>query len=152
MQEVKTMSLGIKLFEPIRELNRFDTFFDDAFGSLLKTDFYNEGRLSPSVDVYEKNDEYVINAEIPGLSKEEIKIDVKDGSLTISGEKKYEDKNEDENYIRVERRSGKFERTFNLPENVNAESVSASYKNGVLQVSLPKKEEAKPKQIDIKVN
>jgi len=99
-----------------------------------------------------KNDEYVINAEIPGLSKEEIKIDVKDGSLTISGEKKYEDKNEDENYIRVERRYGKFERRFNLPENVNAESVSASFKNGVLQVTLPKKEEAKPKRIDIKVN
>ena len=127
-------------------------FFDDAFGSLLKTDFYNEGRLSPSVDVYEKDDKYVIDAEIPGLSKEEIKIDVKDGSLIISGEKKYENKSEDENYIRVERRYGKFERRFNLPENVNVESVSANYKNGVLEVSLPKKEEAKPKQIDVKVN
>ena len=146
------MSLGIKLFEPIRELNRFDTFFDDAFGSLLKRDFYNEGRLSPNVDVYEKSDKYVINAEIPGLNKEEIKIDVKDGSLTISGEKKYEVKNEDENYIRVERSYGKFERRFNLPENVNVESVSANYKNGVLEVSLPKKEETKPKQIDVKVN
>jgi len=146
------MSLGIKLFEPIRELNRFDAFFDNAFGSLLKTDFYNEDRLSPSVDVYEKDDKYVIDAEIPGLSKEEIKIDVKDGSLTISGEKKYENKSEDENYIRVERRYGKFERRFNLPENVNVESVSANYKNGVLEVSLPKKEESKPKQIDVKIN
>ncbi len=137
------MSLGIRLFEP---------FIDNAFGSLLSRDYYDEDRLSPSVDVYEKSDKYVINAEIPGLSKEEIKIDVKDGALTISGEKKYEEKKEDENYIRVERRYGKFERRFNLPENVNVESVSANYKNGVLEVSLPKKEEAKPKQIDVKVN
>ncbi|NIP39818.1 MAG: Hsp20/alpha crystallin family protein [Candidatus Dadabacteria bacterium] len=146
------MSLGLRLFEPGRELSGFDTFFDNAFGSLLKRDYYDEGRLSPSVDVYEKSDKYVINAEIPGLSKDEIKIDVKDGALTISGEKKYEDKKEDENYIRVERRYGKFERRFNLPENVNVDKVTANYKNGVLEVSLPKKEEAKPKQIDVKVS
>lgn len=146
------MSLGIKLFEPLRELRGFDTFFDDAFGSLLKDDFYGSEKLTPSVDIVEKEDRYVISADIPGLNKEEIKLDVKDGMLTISGEKKYEDKKEEENYIRVERRYGRFERSFNLPKNLNAESVSASYKNGVLEVNLPKKEEAKPKQIDIKVS
>ena len=145
------MSLGLRLLDPARELSRFDTFFDNAFGSLLNKDYYEEGRLTPTVDVYEKDDKYVINAEIPGLEKEDIKIDVKDGALSLSGEKKYEEKKEDENYIRVERRYGKFERRFNLPENVDVEKVSANYKNGVLEVTLPKKEEAKPKQIDVKV-
>ncbi|NIP30510.1 MAG: Hsp20 family protein [Candidatus Dadabacteria bacterium] len=146
------MSLGLRLFDPARELSRFDTFFDNAFGTLLRTDYYNEGRIYPNVDVYEKSDKYVINAEIPGLDKEDIKIDLKDGALTLSGEKKYEEKKEDGNYIRVERRYGKFERRFNLPENVNIEKVTANYKNGVLEVTLPKKEEAKPKHIDVKVN
>ena len=146
------MSLGLRLLDPARELSRFDTFFDNAFGSLLNRDYYEEGRLSPSVDVFEKSDKYVINAEIPGMEKNDIKIDVKDGALAISGEKKYEEKKEDENYIRVERRYGKFERRFNLPENVDVEKVSANYKNGVLEVTLPKKEEAKPKQIDVKVS
>jgi len=146
------MALDIRLWDPVRELNRFDNLFGIEFGSLLRADSFRNRDLSPNVDIYEKDDKYVIKAEVPGLKKEDIKIDLKDNVLTISGEKKYEDINEQDNYIRVERSYGKFTRRFNVPDNVNPDSVIADYKNGVLNLTLPKKKESLPKQIDVKVN
>lgn len=146
------MALDIRLWDPVRELNRFDNLFGIEFGSLLRADSFRNRELSPNVDIYEKDDKYVIKAEVPGLKKEDIKIDLKDNVLTISGEKKYEDINEKDNYIRVERSYGKFTRRFNVPDNVNPDSVTADYKNGVLNLTLPKKKESLPKQIDVKVN
>jgi len=146
------MALDIRLWDPVRELNRFDNLFGIEFGSLLRADSFRNRDLSPNVDIYEKDDKYVIKAEVPGLKKEDIKIDLKDNVLTISGEKKYEDINEKDNYIRVERSYGKFTRRFNVPDNVNPDSVIADYKNGVLNLTLPKKKESLPKQIDVKVN
>ena len=89
---------------------------------------------------------------MPGINKEDIHIDIKDNTLTIKGDKKFEDKVSKDNYMRVERKYGTFSRSFALSENVDPEGIKANYKDGVLEVTLPKKEEAKPKQIDVEVN
>ena len=105
----------------------------------------------PRVDINETDKDIILDVELPGLDKKDIKIEVKDSTLTISGERKQEKETEDSGCRRVERRYGKFERTFGLPENVKTEKVSAEYKNGVLVLTLPKTEKAIPKQIDIAV-
>lgn len=149
------MRLGLRVWEPFKNYrpfnNNFDTWFEDAFKSLNSSEV-ETGNWLPNVDIYETDERYVINAEIPGLTKEDIDIDLKENILTIKGEKKFEEKTEEDNYVRVERRYGTFQRSFALSENADAEKINASYTNGVLKVSIPKKEEAKPKQIKVEVN
>jgi HSP20 family protein len=108
-------------------------------------------RLAPAVDIVEKEGEIVISAELPGIDQKDIDVEIHDGILTISGEKKGEAKTEDGDYCRCERTYGRFERSFSLPVRVNAEAVKASYKRGVLEVHLPIAEEAKAKKVDIAV-
>ena len=105
---------------------------------------------NPSVDVLENDDAYVFSAELPGLKKEDVKITLKENLLTISGEKKFEKEQKDKNYFRMERNYGKFNRSFSLPTNVRAGDISADFSDGVLKITLPKAEEAKPKEISIK--
>jgi len=105
----------------------------------------------PAVDIREKDDAYVVEAEIPGLKKEEITIDLGDGVLTLSGERKFERDEKKDGYSRVERCYGTFRRSFTIPEHVLTDKIDASYKDGILTVTLPKGEVAKPKQIDIKI-
>jgi len=149
------MRLGLRVWEPFKNYrpfnNNFNTWFEDAFESLNSSEL-ETGTWLPKVDIYETDERYVINAEIPGLKKEDIDIDLKENTLTIKGEKKFEEKTEKDNYVRVERRYGTFQRSFALSENADAEKINASYSNGVLKVSIPKKEEAKPKQIKVEVN
>lgn len=131
------------------ELGRF---FDEFFGERLPV---RTGKESPAwiprVDISEKDDEIVVRADIPGMSKDDIKITLADNVLTISGEKKLERDEKKENFHRVERIFGSFQRSFYIPTNVDASKIAAAYKNGVLEVKLPKKEEAKPKEIPVKV-
>jgi len=107
---------------------------------------------APVLDVREDADNFVIRAELPGLKREDITVSLQDGALVISGERKVEEKQEGVEIHRQERFYGKFQRALTLPEPVAADKVKAQYKDGVLTVTLPKTEEAKPKQIDVSVN
>jgi len=106
---------------------------------------------APALDVYEDKENFVVKAELPGMKKEEIEVSFQDGALSISGECKSETKNEDAEVYRAERYVGRFQRTVALPTGVAADKVKAQYKDGILTVTLPKTEEAKPKQINVTV-
>jgi HSP20 family protein len=106
---------------------------------------------APAFDVYEEKDNFVVKAELPGMKKEDISVSLQDGSLIISGERKSETKSEGAEVYRAERYVGKFQRSVTLPTPVTAGKVTAEYKDGILTVTLPKSEEAKPKQIEVKV-
>lgn len=104
---------------------------------------------APRVDIRETDDALLVQAELPGIDKKDIHLEVKDGVLTLSGERRYEKEVKEENVHRVERAYGKFSRSFSLPTNVDADKVNANMKDGVLEVHLPKRESAKPKAIAI---
>jgi len=131
-----------------REVGRL---FDGLFGESDK-----DGNVmtswSPTADVIENNNSYLIKVELPGVSKNDVKITLRENILTIKGEKKAENEEKDHNYHRIERSYGSFERSFSTPSNVKGEKIDASYKDGVLTVTLPKVEEAKPKEIEVKVS
>ena len=128
------------------------------FGETLKSLYPAEGEelergtWAPAVDIHETEDSYVVKADLPGMNKDDIKVDLRDNTLTISGEKKFEEKASKDNYIRMERAYGTFVRSFTLPPNVDAQKIQAKFKDGVLELTLPKKEDAKPKQISINVS
>lgn len=145
--------MRLKVWEPNRGFRPIHRDFERFFGwDPEQTEELNEANWSPKVDIYETQDNYVINAELPGLTKDQINIDVNDNTLTIKGEKKFEEKVEKDNYVRVERSYGTFSRSFVLSDNVNTEGITANYKEGILELTLPKKEEAKPKEIKVQIN
>jgi len=125
-----------------------DTFL---FGVPQKRDFWEEVEWLPAVDVAETKNEIVVNIEIPGMDPKQIDISLSEGALTVKGEKKQEKEEKEENYRLIERRYGTFTRSILLPQEVESDKISASYKNGVLTVVLPKSKEAKKKEIKIKV-
>ena len=106
----------------------------------------------PPIDIEESDREYLIKAELPGMKKEEVKLKVEGGTLSISGERKAEKEEKDTKYHRIERSYGAFSRSFTLPEGALAEKISAEFKDGVLMVHLPKDEKAKPRAIEVKVS
>jgi len=144
--EVSTWSPFRDMVNMQREVGRI---FDGLF-----SDFDRDGNAitswSPRADVVENNDSYVIKAELPGVSKNDVKITLRENVLTIKGEKKAEKEEKDHNYHRIERSYGSFERSFSLPSNVKSDKIDAAYKDGVLTLTLPKSEEAKPKEIEVK--
>ena len=128
----------------------FNDLFDESFGRAWAQPGVAEEH--PAVDVLESKDAYLIRAELPGMKKEDIKVEVKDGTLVLSGERKSEKPAEGVEYRRVERVAVKFSRAFTLPETVKQDGIEASYKDGVLEIRVPKAEEAKPRQIEISVH
>jgi HSP20 family protein len=106
---------------------------------------------SPSVDIYEEPETIVIEADLPGMSKEHVSVNLENNVLTIQGERKLEHEEKRDNYHRIERAYGSFTRSFTIPSNVNTERIEAEFKDGVLRIQLPKREEAKPKQVTVKV-
>ena len=140
-------------FEPYREFttlqDRLNRLFRDSFGD--NQDALSTSNFSPAVDVYE--DEHTVNLkiEVPGVDEKDLDIRVENNTLTVHGERKFEKEEKEENFRRVERQYGSFTRSFTLPQTVNAENVSANYDKGVLKITLPKKAEAKPKQIKVSV-
>lgn len=108
-------------------------------------------RWTPRVNVEENDDTFELTAEVPGMKKDEINIDIKDHTLTIRGERKLDEEKKDKNYHVCERCYGEFTRTFTLPDNVDADKIEAQYDAGILRLTIPKKEEAKPKEIQVKV-
>jgi HSP20 family protein len=125
-------------------------FFGPSIFRHLEED--EEGLTIPKVDVTEGDKEFTVTAEVPGYAKEEIKVEVENGRLSLHAEHKEEKEEKKEHYHLRERRYGSFTRTFGLPENVDAEKIEAKVKDGVLTVSIPKVEETKPKAIEIKTN
>lgn len=107
---------------------------------------------TPALDMYEDKDNLYIRAELPGMKKEDIELSLHEGTLSLSGERKKESKHEEAEVYRTERFFGRFQRTVTLPAPVAADKVNAQYKDGVLTVTLPKTEEAKPKHIDVNVS
>ena len=141
-----------------KELERlFQEFFEESFPPRMWKRFPSLKKLrelegmSPSVDMYDKKDEIVVKAEVPGIEKENINISISDNTLTIKGETKKEEEVKEEDYYYSERSYGSFARTLSLPAKVQADKIKASFKNGILEIRLPKAEEAKPKEIKIDV-
>lgn len=122
----------------------FDGFYDDGFDG---------GARVPAVDVRENDKEYLLEVELPGLSEKDIEVKIEKGNLTISSKKEEsrEEKDKEEGYVRKERRRFSFCRSFSLPENTDADKVSATFKNGLLNVTIPKAPEAKAKMIEVRV-
>ena len=146
--------MNLVKWSPWREMttlqNRFNRMFDDPFFRIARLDDdAGMGMWNPTVDLYEKDDNFVIKAELPGVDKKDITIDLKDRVLTLSGERSYENEVKEENYYRRERSYGKFQRAFTLPADVDSDKIKAEFKDGVLQVEVPKPEEQKPKQVTI---
>jgi len=104
---------------------------------------------APCVDIYETENELVVKADLPDVNPQDLDIRVENNILTIRGERKFEDKVNEDNYLRIERTYGSFSRSFSLATSVNSEAIKADYQNGVLTLSIPKREEAKPKQIKV---
>jgi HSP20 family protein len=131
---------------PESQLNRF---FSDFLGRAFEEQ--NLTTWAPAVDIYESEHELVVKADLPDIKPEELDIRVENNILTIRGERKFEKKVDQKSYLRVERAYGSFARSFSLANTVNPEAIKADYKDGVLTLSIPKREEAKPKQIKVNV-
>jgi HSP20 family protein len=142
-------------FDPFRDLavlqDRMNRLFNDAYGPRREDDLTSRGTWTPAVDIYEVDGALVLKAELPDLRREDIDVNVENGTLTIRGERKLDDAIKQENFHRIERAYGNFVRSFSLPTTVDTGRIGAEYKNGVLTVKLPVREEAKPRTINVEV-
>ena len=138
----------LSIWNPIHEM---DELFHNRLASVLGGERVQSVAWSPVVDIEETELNYLIRAELPGLSKEKVKVTVKDGVLTLSGERDLERKVEGKTFHHIERSHGTFTRSFTLPENTDSESVSANYKDGLLEIRVAKCEEVQPKSIEVRV-
>ena len=130
--------------------NRVNRMFNGPYWPASRMDDdTGMGMWNPAVDLYEKDDHFVIKAELPGVDKKDIAIDLKDRVLTLSGERSSENEVKEENYYRRERSYGKFQRSFTLPADVDSDKIKAEFKDGLLQIEVPKPEKQKPKQVTI---
>ncbi|MGD9286444.1 MAG: Hsp20/alpha crystallin family protein [Desulfobacterales bacterium] len=130
--------------------NRINRMFSDPFWfSRRMDDDTNMGMWNPAVDLYEQDDHFVIKAELPGVDKKDISIDLKDRVLTLSGERSHENEAKEENYYRRERSFGKFQRAFTLPAEVDSDKIKAEFRDGLLRIEVPKPEHQKHKQVTI---
>jgi len=148
--------MAIVRFEPFRELislqDRMNRLFNESYRSQgSEDDWALGGTWAPAVDIYEHENNIVIKAELPGVDPKDVDIRLDNNVLTVNGERKLDNEVKKENYHRVERSYGAFTRSFTLPTTVDPSGIKAEYKDGVLRVTLPKREEAKPKQIQISV-
>jgi HSP20 family protein len=135
-----------------RELSTFADRFNRAFGALQGRERDEEmglGAWMPPVDIAEDKERITLTAELPGFKEDEVQIQMEGNILTLRGERKFEEEKTGRNYHRVERSYGQFMRSFTLPNNVDRENIRAKFRNGLLEIELPKREDAKPKQIQI---
>jgi HSP20 family protein len=150
--------MAIVRWEPFRDLvavqDRLNRIFDDTFRGNPRgsdEDWALGGQWAPSVDIFEHEGNLVLRAELPGIEPKDVDVHVENNVLTLRGERKFESEVKREKYHRVERAYGTFSRSFTLPNVVDTEKIKAEYKDGMLQVTLPQREEAKPKQIQVAV-
>jgi HSP20 family protein len=147
------MRTTLNRWEPFRGPATLQEQVNRLFGNVLEHagEESNLTSWAPAVDIYETEHELVVKADLPDVDPKELDIRVENNLLTIRGERKFEKKVNDENYLRVERAYGSFSRSFSLANTVNSEAIKADYQNGVLTLTIPKREEAKPKQIKVNV-
>ena len=143
-------------WDPFRELEEMQSRLAWLFGRRLltpggKEEAFGLTEWMPSVDIAEDDKEYTIKAELPGVSKEDVKVTVEGGVLSITGERKTEKEEKEKKYHRIERSYGSFFRSFTLPEGTSTEKIGAEFKDGILKLHLPKDEKAKSKTVDVKV-
>ena len=142
-------------WEPVRELNTLQNEMNRLFNSVFDTPVPNGNttlrRWIPAMDLVETDDDFVLRADLPGLSEGDVNIELEDNVLTVSGERNSEHEDRKEGYYRVERASGSFSRSLTLPEGVNPDAIKASFDKGVLEIRIPKPEERKPRKVAISV-
>lgn len=145
--------MSIVRYDPFRDLRTLQEEVNRLFSSNLTRGFGEEGigrgAWNPSVDIYENKDQIVLEAELPGMKQDDFELTVENNVITLRGERQFEKKEESDNYHRVERSYGSFTRSFTLPQTVSAEGATAEYSNGVLRVTLPKREETKARRIQV---
>ena len=142
-------------YDPQRLFNRLQQQLNNLYGVMPARLDDEESNIvtsswMPAVDIKEESDRYVIRADVPGVDPEKIEVTMKNGILTIRGERQTEKKEEDKGYKRVERSYGSFYRRFSLPDNADADNISAGSRNGVLELSIPKREVVKPRMVTVK--
>lgn len=145
--------MSIVRYDPFRDLRTLQEEVNRLFSTNLTRGFGEEGigrgAWVPSVDIFENKDQIVLEAELPGMKREDFELTVENNVITLRGERRFEKQDDTDNYHRVERSYGSFTRSFTLPQSVSAEGANAEYSNGVLRVTLPKREEAKSRRIEI---
>jgi HSP20 family protein len=145
--------MTITRWDPFREMNSLQSTLNRVFQDYGRgnDELLNSGSFVPPVDIYEDQNGITLKMEVPGVSQQDINISLENNTLTVTGERKFEKNEKEENFHRIERRYGAFARSFTLPNTVDAEKVHAAYENGILNIQLAKRAEAKPKQIKINV-
>jgi HSP20 family protein len=145
--------MSIVRYDPFRDLRTLQEEVNRLFtGNMARFDDEGiaRGSWNPSVDIYENKDQIVLEAELPGMKREDFDLSVENNVITLRGERHFEKKDETDSYHRVERSYGSFLRSFTLPNSVSGEGATAEYRNGVLRVTLPKREETKARRIEVK--
>lgn len=146
--------MSIVRYDPFRDLRSLQDEVNRLFSTNLSRAFGDEGiargAWMPNVDIYENKDQIVLEAELPGMNREDFDLSIENNIITLRGERRFEKKDDGDNYHRVERAYGTFTRSFTLPQTVSSEGATAEYKNGVLRVTLPKREEVKARRIEVK--
>lgn len=139
----------IKYDRPRRDLfsKNFSDIMDEFFNDVV---YQNNNNFVPGIDISETNDQFLVSVELPGVDKKDIQVDLDNSRLTISGERKFEKEEEGKTYHKIETRYGSFSRSFQLPENVDEESIDATYENGLLNITIKKTEDKVSKQISVK--
>src|SRR5436190_23614385 len=153
---MKEVDMALIRWEPVRELNTLQSEMNRLFNTLFDAPVPGDGggaarRWIPAMDLVETDEDFVLRADLPGLSESDVNIELEDAVLTVSGERKSEHEERKEGYYRVERASGAFSRSLTLPEGVNPEGIKASFDRGVLEVRIPKPEARKPRKVEISV-
>jgi len=147
--------MPIVRWEPFRDMvsaqRDFDRLFREAFSSHLGNTELSTRSWAPPVDIYETEDAIVLKAELPGVDPKDVEVRVEDNTLYLKGERKFQKEVKEQNYHRVERSYGSFARSFSLPNSISSDRVKAEFKDGLLTLTMPKREEAKPKTIKIDV-
>ncbi len=147
---MEEMIMNVVKYDPFRELRSLQDEMTRLFagGGLGREEMLN-GAWSPKVDIFENKDHLVLEAELPGMNREDFELSFENNVISLKGERKFEKKTEGDNYHRVERAYGEFTRSFTLPQTVTADGATAEFKNGILRVSLPKREDTKARKIEV---
>jgi HSP20 family protein len=146
--------MSVARWDPFRNMAALHDQVNRLFENSLQENRSDNSALAtwaPAVDIYENENALVLKADLPDLDEKDLDIRVENNMLTVKGERQFEQKVKEENYLRIERTYGAFSRSFSLPNTVNTEAIKAEYKNGVLTVELPKRAESKPKQVKVNV-
>ena len=142
--------MGVMRWDPFRDLLSVQDEMNQVFRRALGTGEASEGRLwAPALDISERKDAYLVTVELPGVNPDDLEVTLEDGVLTIQGERRFSSESSDQQFHRVERRYGSFRRTVSLPTRTKADEIAAAFEQGVLEVVVPKAEEARPRKIQI---